>query len=106
MDDALVSQLLPALTGRSNFSAEELELLRLPARLGGMGIAHLASMAVDELVASRAMTEGQVQEILLHTTEHETARVNSKKKSIERQSQLGIGPRQSGERERLYCRKA
>ena len=77
MDDALVRQLLPALTGRSNFSAEELELLRLPARLGGMGIPHLAAMAAEELTASRAMTEGQVREILLQTTEHETSLVNS-----------------------------
>ena len=75
MDDALVRQLLPALTGRSNFSAEELELPRLPARLGGMGIRHLAAMAAEELTASRSMTEGQVREILLQTTEHETSRV-------------------------------
>ena len=77
MDDALASQLLPALTGRSTFSTEELELLRLPARLGGMGIPHLAAMAAEELAASRAMTEGQVREILLQTTEHETSQVNS-----------------------------
>ena len=34
-------------------------------------------MAVEELAASRTMTEGQVREILLHTTEHKTPRVNS-----------------------------
>ena len=34
-------------------------------------------MAADELAASRAMTQGQVREILLQTTEHETAGVTS-----------------------------
>ena len=101
MGDALVCQLLPALTGRSNFSAEELELLRLPARLGGMGISHSTSTAADELAASRAMAEGQVREILLQTMkQHEST------ESTELQSQLGIGPRQSGERETLSGRKA
>ena len=55
-----------------------------------MGIPHLATMAVEELAASWAMTEGQVREILLQTTEHETPRVTA---SIGKQYQLRVRPK-------------
>ena len=71
LDDALVTCLLPALTGRSNFSSEDLALLRLPARLGGIGMPHLTAMASHELEASRAMTESQVHEILHQDRDHD-----------------------------------
>ena len=77
MDDTIVTLLLPALTGRTNFSTEEIELLRLPARLGGIGIPHLVGMAGDELVGSTAMTKGQVREIVLQNTDHPTPQVDT-----------------------------
>ena len=69
-DQFLVAQLIPALTGRNNFSEEELTLLRLPARLGGLGIRHLDLIALEKILGSRAMAEGQVVEILLQNSEH------------------------------------
>ena len=75
MDNAIVNRLLPSLTGRVNFTAAELELLRLPARLGGMGIPHLQAMAAHHLAGSKEMTKGQVQEILMQNCEHDTPSV-------------------------------
>ena len=47
LDSQLVDKLLPALTGRVDFSLDELALFRLPARLGGMGSSHFSAVGVD-----------------------------------------------------------
>ena len=77
LDSQLVDKLLPALTGRVNFSADELALLRLPARLGVMGLPNFSAVASTELSASKNMTRSQVQEILLQNVQHETPSVRS-----------------------------
>ena len=77
LDNAIVQWLLPALTGRAKFSDAELELLRLPARLGGMGLPHLRAVAADHLAGSREMTKGQVNEIFMQNCQHDTPTVNT-----------------------------
>ena len=74
LDNAIDKWLLPALTGRAKFCAADLELLRLPARLGGMGIPHLRAMAADHLAGSREITKGQVNEIFMQNVQHDTQR--------------------------------
>ena len=98
LDGVIATRLLPALTGHSNFTAEDLELLRLPARLGGMGIPHLSVLAADHLVASREMTKGQVREIFLQNCPHDpptvevihgdAVRARNRAKQVRRKNEL------------------
>ena len=71
LDEFLEKCFLPALTGRASFTRDEMVLLRLPARLGGIGLPDFARMVATELEASLKMTEGQVKEIILQSTPHE-----------------------------------
>ena len=70
LDDTLVSTVLPRLTGRQCFSRNELAMLRLPVRLGGMAFPHLAGVAEGELTSSKNVTHLQTQS-LLHQTNAE-----------------------------------
>ena len=49
----LEEQLLPVLTGHQRFTADELAILRLPARLGGIGLPFLSFWANNELAAAK-----------------------------------------------------
>ena len=71
LDALLEMQFLPSLTGRSGFSADELSLLKLPARLGGIGLPSFTTMADTELAAAKAMTQAQVVEIQEQNNPHE-----------------------------------
>ena len=64
MDAFMVQQLLPVLTGHCSFSDDELKLLHLPARLGGIGFPCVKDIASQEFEASRKVTAPQVKEIL------------------------------------------
>ena len=64
MDAFMVQQLLPVLTGHCSFSDDELKLLYLPARLGGIGFPCMKNIASQEFEASRKVTAPQVKEIL------------------------------------------
>ena len=58
LDIALAGAFLRAITGRSSFTDTELSLLRLPARLGGIGLPSVVEMAREQLEASGRITEG------------------------------------------------
>ena len=63
--DNLVAELLLTLTGRkAALEDDELALLQLPCRLGGIGVPSLTFMARCELAASHAVTSHQVDEII------------------------------------------
>ena len=64
LDKVITEELLPALAGRDSFLPEELNLLRLPCRLGGMALPCFQQMGMAELPASRAVTALQVEEIV------------------------------------------
>ena len=63
-DHIITNELLPALTGRETFTDEELAVLQLPTRLGGLDIPHFQRMAACELTSSRSVTDFQVAEIV------------------------------------------
>ena len=56
---------------RAAYTEDEVTLLHLPARLGGVGQAHLASLVSNELEASRMLTEIQVKELVQQNADHE-----------------------------------
>ena len=64
LDGVLVGKFLPAISLRRAFSEEDLQLLRLPARLGGIGLPHLSVMASVEYAASLEVTERQVAALM------------------------------------------
>ena len=70
VDDFFEQDLLPALSYKKFFTSNDMHLLRLPARLGGLGLPSLAEAATFELQASKKMTGAQVDEILLQNTPH------------------------------------
>ena len=70
VDDFFEQELLPALSYKKFFTSNDMRLLRLPARLGGLGLPSLAEAATFELQASKKMTGAQVDEILLQNTPH------------------------------------
>ena len=74
LDATITEQLLPALAGRRLFSDGELSLLRLPCRLGGIGLPSFQSVAAVKFDASCAITSGQVEEILHQQDESWQAR--------------------------------
>ena len=65
LDRSIRHALLPQLTGQGAAPEEDLPLLYLPARLGGIGLPCLALVAAEELKASVEITKAQVDEILL-----------------------------------------
>ena len=71
LDTLLEQKFLPAISGRENFTADELALLRLPARLGGIGLPSFSAAANSELSASKEMTQTQVAEILHQSVPHQ-----------------------------------
>ena len=72
LDAHLEEKFLPTITGHHRFTADELSLLRLPARLGGIGLPSLSATADADLAAASSMTSAQVKEILLQNVPHET----------------------------------
>ena len=77
MDNAIVRWLLPALTGRPKFSGADLELPRLLSRLQGLGIPHPRAMAADHPAGLGEMTMGQVNEMLVQNSQHDTPTENT-----------------------------
>ena len=70
IDESLTDVFLPVLLGRGKLSENAMALLKLPARLGGIGLPCLSTMAENELAASRAMTKGQIEELLHQNVNH------------------------------------
>ena len=68
VDDFFEQELLPALSYNKFFTSNDMRLLRLPARLGGLGLPSLAEAATFKLQSSKKMTGAQVDEILLRNT--------------------------------------
>ena len=64
LDAAIQCKLLPSLCGRESFTDHDMVLLRLPARLGGIGLPHLESMCSTEFGASQEICKPQIQELL------------------------------------------
>ena len=64
LDRIIESEFLPAITGRVAFTEDDLAMLRLPTRLGGIAIPYFRSMSQTERDASRAVTASQVDEIV------------------------------------------
>ena len=98
IDKFLVEELLPALSNRKGFTDDELSLLRLPARLGGIGLPSLTGMADSELAASQAMTKAQVEEIVQQNLPHKAA-------SIEQMHQSAIRARNQAKEYRRKTEK-
>ena len=63
IDKLLAEEFLPAISSRKGFTSDDLALMRLPARLGGIGLPSFAETAEYEFNASKAMTQAQVEEI-------------------------------------------
>ena len=64
LDDTVTEHFLPALTGKRTFMADDLFLLRLPCRLGGIGLPYFKEIATSQLQASQVITCSQVDEII------------------------------------------
>ena len=64
-DSVLTKRVLPANTGHHTFVEDEISLLQLPARLGGIGFPSMKDIAVQQLDASKRITSAQVSEICL-----------------------------------------
>ena len=64
LDDTVTEHFLPALTGKRTFTADDLSLLRLPCRLGGIGLPYFKEIATSQLQASQVITSSQVDEII------------------------------------------
>ena len=73
IDKFLAEQFLPALSGWKGFTPDDLGLLRLPARLGGIDLPSLAETAESELKALKEMTRAQVLEIVQQNLPHDAA---------------------------------
>lgn len=72
-----IGDVTKAVTGRLELGEEELTMLRLPARLGGIGLPDVRAIANNEHVASKSVTDNQVLEIVHQTDssrEQNTAR--------------------------------
>ena len=65
MDSVLTKWVLHAITGHHTFVEDEISLLQLPARLGGIGFPSIKDIAVQEFDASKRITSAQVSEICL-----------------------------------------
>ena len=63
LEEAIHQQLIPALTGHPPCSSEERDLLALPVRLGGMGIANPTSISQRSFEASVKLTSPLVATI-------------------------------------------
>ena len=56
LEDTIQQHLIPDLTGQPPCSREERELLALPVRLGGMGLANPATMSEHSFASSMKLT--------------------------------------------------
>ena len=81
IDQYLEDDFLPAMSNHKRFSADLLALLRLPARLGGIGLPCLSQSANFEHNASIAMTESQVSELINQNCPHQTVSVQEMHRS-------------------------
>ena len=77
LDDKIANVLLPVLLGRGKFAESMMALLRLPARLGGIGLPFLSAVAKTEFTASQAMTKGQVEEMVRQNMNHKLPSVEN-----------------------------
>ena len=70
LDTALITELLPALTGRPTPNDQERALFALPARYGGLGIRIPSKNAEKELQSSQLVTSSLVSHILEQNQEY------------------------------------
>ena len=101
LDEFLEKCFLPALTGRTGFSTDELTLLRLPARLGGIGLPDFCRMSATEAQASRRMTENQVMEIILQSSPHDVPGFSTVHKEALKARNTTKSQRRKSEKERF-----
>ena len=69
LEEALRHSFLPALTGRSAFSDGERDLLSLPAKLGGIGIANPTIVCIAQNEASKKISSPLIASIQKFTEE-------------------------------------
>ena len=101
IDKFLAVEFLPALSGRKGFTPDDLALLRLPARLGGIGLPSLAETAKSELKASKEMTRAQVLEIVQQNLPHDVASIEQIRRSAVQVRNLARLQCRSNEKARL-----
>ena len=101
IDKFLEEELLPRLSYRKKFTAEDLRLLRLPASLGGIGLLSLADAAPFELEVSKDMTRAQVTEIVQQNLPHQRASVEQVHVSAVRARNMARQKRRKAEKAQL-----
>ena len=78
---AIHQQFIPTLTGREPCSAVECDLLALPVRLGGLGLANQTSESAHAFKASKHITPPLVALIVAQDLNHSEHRMRSRKKT-------------------------
>ena len=68
LEDIILHKFIPALTGRSGISEEERNLMALPVRLGGLGIANPVQQAPHHYQASKMITSTLTSQIQKQAT--------------------------------------
>ena len=101
IDKFMVEEFLPAISGRKGFTADDLALLRLPARLGGIGLLSLAETAKSAFNASKAMMHAQVAEIVHQNLPHKDASVEQLHTSAVRARNLARQEHRKNEKAQL-----
>ena len=68
LEDIILHKFIPALTGRSDISTEERNIMALPVRLGGLGIANPVQQASRHHQASKKITSALTSQIQKQAT--------------------------------------
>ena len=119
LEEAIRHQFLPAVTGRQGITDQERELLALPVRHGGLGVAIPTRNAKNQFKACLAVTAPLVEIICQRNPSYPTARAEANKvcnshKESKRGDQRGRGLEAqtlggwaegngTGQRERCLC---
>ena len=101
IDDFFERELLPALSYKKYFTSNDMCLLHLPARLGGLGLPPRAEAATFELRASMKMTGAQVDEILLKNTPHPVESVEKVHVAVDHARNLAKQERRKSAKDKL-----
>ena len=90
LEEAICQHLIPTLTGRTSCSTAERDLLALPVRLGGLGLANPATLSSPSFQASELLTKPLVDLIRSQETNQTVnpETTSGIKKSIRRLNRL------------------
>ena len=90
LEEAICQHLIPALTGRTSCSTADRDLLTLPVRLGGLGLANPVTSSSPSFQASELLTKALVELIQSQETNQtvDPESTSSIKKSIRRLNRL------------------